>query len=170
MGAEFLASKPRFAEIALALQNFLRDAELIIHNAAFDCDFLDSEFERLNMPPVRNITHNVLCTLNLSRRQNTFLRRHRLEDLCKHYGVDDSERTKHNALLDAKLLAEVYLHMTRGQLAMRMSLLSPIRASVTPEKAVPVRFFAASEEEIAAHNAYLDTMEKETGVRPLWQQ
>ena len=156
--AEFLADKPLFSGIAEELREFLREGEILIHNAAFDCAFLNAEFGRCNMPPLEEINPQITCTLELSRRKNAGMSRHRLEDLCKHWGVDDSERQTHNALLDVRLLAKVYFAMSREQISMEMP---SAAASGAAAPAAPVILRAAGEKEIAAHEAYLDAMEKE---------
>lgn len=164
--ADFLADKPEFSEIAAALQDFLRGGEVIIHNAAFDRAFLDAEFARCKMPPLNEIC-NVSCSLEMSRAKIPGMRHHRLEDLCRHFGVDDSARTTHNALLDAKLLAQVYFAMTREQMPMAMSSGAVRRTSL---RAAPVITRAASEAELSAHEEFLAAMEKETGVKPIWRR
>ncbi|MGU9950972.1 MAG: DNA polymerase III subunit epsilon [Gammaproteobacteria bacterium WSBS_2016_MAG_OTU1] len=164
--ADFLADKTVFADIANDLQDFLRDGEIIIHNAEFDCAFLDSEFERCGLPPVKSIAKKITCSLKLSRQKNITLRRHRLEDLCRHFGVDDSARTSHSALLDAKLLAQVYYAMMREQMPMAM------KESITKmmvQPAAKVQLLAATAEELTAHEAYIESMEKDAKVEALWR-
>lgn len=166
ISAEFLSDKPPFAEFAPILQDFLRGGEIIIHNAAFDCEFLDAEFARCELPPMKQISGRVTCSLEMSRRKNTALRHHRLEDLCRYWGVDDSARVKHSALLDAQLLAQVYYAMTREQMPMNM------RAVAAPAvtAAAAVRLVAAKPLEVAAHESYLDDMEKESSVTAIWRR
>lgn len=111
---EFLADKPKFAHIADELLAYLKDAELIIHNAPFDVGFLDKEFERLGWPPLRQHVAGVIDTLAMAKDQYPG-KRNSLDALCDRMGIDNSNRTLHGALLDAELLADVYIAMTRGQ-------------------------------------------------------
>ena len=111
---EFLADKPKFAHIADELLTYLKDAELIIHNAPFDVGFLDKEFERLGWPPLRQHVAGVIDTLAMAKDQYPG-KRNSLDALCDRMGIDNSNRTLHGALLDAELLADVYIAMTRGQ-------------------------------------------------------
>src|SRR5512137_1719927 len=117
---EFLKEQPRFAEIATELLEFLRGAELIIHNAPFDIAFLDAELARLAEPPGRIGDHcQVLDTLQMARQMHPG-QRNGLDALCKRYSIDNSHRELHGALLDAELLLEVYLAMTGGQGALTL--------------------------------------------------
>ena len=165
--AEFLADKPPFLEIAEELRDFLHEGEIMIHNAAFDRAFLDAEFARCEMPRLADINPNITCTLEMSRQKNTGLPRHRLEDLCKYWGVDDSERKTHNAMLDVRLLAQVYFAMSREQISMAMPDSIP---AAEIHQAKPVLRRAAAAAERAAHEAYLDGMEKETGAAAVWRR
>ena len=167
ISAEFLQDKPMFGEIAGKLQEFLRGGEIFIHNAEFDRRFLDSEFARCDLPPLDDIAGRVVCTLEMSRRKNSGLHRHRLEDLCRHFGVDDSARTTHNAMLDAKLLAQVYYAMTREQVAMNMAESATAHRGA---KVAPILIGAASKQERAAHEKILDGMEKESGATSVWRR
>ena len=110
----FLQDKPRFADIAAEFLEFIRDAELIIHNAPFDIGFLNAELARLDMAPVDTICHSVQDTLRMAKELFPG-KRNNLNALCERYNVDNSHRTLHGALLDAEILAEVYVDMTRGQ-------------------------------------------------------
>ncbi len=110
---EFLSDKPKFAEIVNELCEFVRDAEIIIHNAPFDIGFLDAELERSGRPKFADHVHSVTDTL--VRAKELFPgKRNSLDALCERYGVSNAHRTLHGALLDSELLAEVYLAMTRG--------------------------------------------------------
>ena len=120
MDASFLKDKPLFADIAQSLQDFLRGGDIYIHNAEFDCGFLDAEFKKCNLPPLESIAGSINCTVKISKQKNPHMHRHNLVTLCNHYKVDDSARTKHNALLDVKLLANVYYAMTREQMDIMM--------------------------------------------------
>ena len=118
---EFLQDKPKFAAIASQLVDYLRGAELIIHNAPFDVGFLNKEFERLNLPTVKELASNVIDSLAMAK--DLFPgKRNSLDALCDRLEVDNSGRTLHGALLDAELLADVYINMTRGQDALAMDL------------------------------------------------
>lgn len=111
---EFLSDKPKFAEIAQPLRDYCAGAEIIIHNAAFDLGFLDMEFGRLGWPPFMQHCDGLIDTLMRAREMFPG-RRNSLDALCERLGVNNSHRTLHGALLDAELLADVYLAMTRGQ-------------------------------------------------------
>ena len=121
---EFLQDKPRFGEIVDALLDFIRGAELIIHNAAFDIGFLDNELALQQQGPLERICSGIIDTLKLARELHPG-RRNSLDALCERYAIDHSGRTLHGALLDAELLAEVYLAMTRGQETLPMELENP---------------------------------------------
>ena len=116
---EFLADKPKFGQVADELLDYLKDAELIIHNAPFDVGFLDAEFQRLGWPPLREHVAGVIDTLALAKDQYPG-KRNSLDALCDRLGIDNSNRTLHGALLDAELLADVFIAMTRGQDALMM--------------------------------------------------
>lgn len=173
-----LEREPRFADVAEELLAFIGGAELVIHNAAFDVTFLDTELARV---PGEARTVGTLCqvldSLALAREMHPG-QRNSLDALCKRYNVDNSHRELHGALLDAQLLAEVYLAMTGGQgdLALgQQSITSPfatevnaLRALIRP--AVPLRIVYASEEERYAHEAFLDLIgRKASGGRCLWR-
>ena len=112
LSLERLQNESKFAEVAPDLIEFISGAELIIHNAPFDVGFLNSEFEKEGLPPVESICKKVTDTLLMARKQNPG-KKNSLDALCKRYGIDYSNRTSHGALLDAELLAEVYLEMTK---------------------------------------------------------
>jgi DNA polymerase-3 subunit epsilon len=112
LSLERLQNESKFAEVAPDLIEFISGAELIIHNAPFDVGFLNSEFEKDGLPPVESICKKVTDTLLMARKQNPG-EKNSLDALCKRYGIDYSNRTSHGALLDAELLAEVYLEMTK---------------------------------------------------------
>lgn len=112
---DFLADKPRFAQVAQDFSDFIRGAQLVIHNAAFDVGFMDAEFARIKgHPTTEDLCGPALDTLDLARKKRPG-QRNNLDVLCRAYGVDNSNRDLHGALLDAQLLAEVYLAMTREQ-------------------------------------------------------
>src|SRR5690606_36021466 len=118
---EFLRDKPKFAAIADELLDYLRDAELIIHNAPFDMSFLNKELERLGRPPLNGLIAQVTDSLVMAKEMFPG-KRNGLYALCDRLGVDNSGRTLHGALLDAELLADVYINMTRGQDALIIDL------------------------------------------------
>ncbi len=172
---EFLADKPKFAAVAERLLDYLAGAELIIHNAAFDLGFLDAELERLGRPPLRQHVDGVLDTLLLAR-ETWPGKSASLDALCKRLEVDNSGRQLHGALLDAELLAEVYLRMTRGQDSLVIDSLegaeNPLAAGAlsssadwarTPLIAVPV-----SPEDEAAHAALRADLDKACGGLSKW--
>jgi DNA polymerase-3 subunit epsilon len=110
---EFLQNKPRFADIAEKFLDFIHGAELIIHNAPFDIGFLNAELALLNMAPVETVCHAVLDSLTLARKLHPG-EKNSLDALCERYGIDNSKRTLHGALLDAEILIEVYAAMTQN--------------------------------------------------------
>jgi DNA polymerase-3 subunit epsilon len=166
----FLADKPLFAEIAADLAEFVAGARLIIHNAPFDTGFLAAEFERVGQPD-DSLLADVLDTLAMARELHPG-KRNSLDALCERYGVDNSGRTLHGALLDAELLAEVYLAMTRGQESLITFLADEEAAGLATGdsglQALALRVLRASEQEIAAHDAVLAGMADKSP--PLWSQ
>jgi DNA polymerase III subunit epsilon len=171
-----LAQEPKFAEIAEQLVQFIAGSELIIHNAAFDIAFLEREFALLAAPVpvlVRNLCQ-VLDTLSLARERHPG-QRNSLDALCKRYGIDNSHRELHGALLDARILADVYLAMTGGQsmLALEESARerAATRSSTSPamvRPSEPLVIIRASAEECAAHAELLALLAKASGGRCLW--
>jgi DNA polymerase-3 subunit epsilon len=168
---EFLADKPLFAEIAVELSAFIADAELVIHNAEFDVGFLDAEFARLDAP-MRIAEHcAVLDTLALAREKYPG-QKNSLDALCKRLNIDNSHRKLHGALLDAELLAEVYLVMTGGQgdLGFGGAIVeaAPTRvgAIVAARPTLRVRFADAAE--VALHEARLQRLDVASKGRCLW--
>lgn len=164
----YLAKQPPFADCAKELAEFLRGAEVVIHNAEFDQKFLNAEFARLHMPPLEKIADRIVCSLVMARRELPGLRSYALDGLCRHFKVDDSMRTTHNALLDVRLLAGVYLKMTRGQTSLRMKRADSMRVEA-PDVAPDAPPLLATAEELAAHEAFLDGMEKAEKTTPLWR-
>jgi len=172
---DFLADKPRFGEVADDFLAFIEGAELIIHNAPFDIGFLDSELARLEPPKKIIEVASVLDTLELARELHPG-QRNSLDALCRRYEVDNSNRTLHGALLDAELLADVYLLMTGGQVALSLELESAMEdpdaagagTAVDPAKLARA---AAGPDELRAHRALLDKIEQAAGERGcLWNQ
>jgi DNA polymerase III subunit epsilon len=170
---EDLAAKPKFAEIAPAFLDYVRGAELIIHNADFDVEFLNMELALAGFPPIEKHVGKITDTL-LSAKELHPGKRNSLDALCERYFIDNSRRTLHGALADARLLAECYLAMTRGQESLMMELETPAVAAaaaaaliVDVSKLVVLR---ASPEELAAHERYLDAMEKDAKGASLWRR
>lgn len=164
---EFLADKPRFADIAGEFLAFVRDAELVIHNAPFDVGFLDAELARLQEGPVKRYC-GVVDTLKLAKQLHPG-QKNNLDALCKRYAVDNSGRAFHGALLDAQLLAEVYLAMTRGQESLGIEMAPPPRAAnAAANRRGPLRVIRASEAELARHMDYLAGLAKECGEEKSW--
>ncbi|HMQ13048.1 MAG TPA: DNA polymerase III subunit epsilon [Candidatus Competibacter phosphatis] len=174
---EFLADQPRFAEIADQFLEFVRGAELIIHNAPFDLGFLNHELQRCGRG---QSTLEQLCTVEdtlLLARQRHPGQRNNLDALCKRYGVDNSQRTLHGALLDAEILADVYLAMTRQQdslfvqeSAATVRRKQESRRAAPPRSRPPLLVIRASAEECASHDQYLDMLDKKSGGACVWRR
>jgi DNA polymerase-3 subunit epsilon len=167
---EFLQDKPRFAEIARELIEFIRDGELIIHNAAFDVGFLNNELSLAEAPTLDEVCAGVVDTLKLARELHPG-RRNSLDALCDRYAIDNSQRTLHGALLDAELLAEVYLAMTRGQESLIIDLdHAPGADEIAewPAERAPLIVLRATEDEIAEHERVLQDIVKQAGGRCVW--
>lgn len=169
ISAEFLQDKPLFADIARDLIDFIADAELIMHNAPFDVGFLNSEFERLSLPTVEQVVLKVTDTLKMAKEMRPG-QRNNLDALCKHFGIDNAQRTLHGALLDSELLADVYIAMTRGQesLVMELDVLDPVSELALDEKLPPPLVQYADADELSAHETYLAALEKSGGS--LWKK
>jgi len=171
---EFLAGKPRFADLADDFIEFIRDAELIIHNAAFDVGFLNAELARLDSPTHVGEHARVLDTLTLARELHPG-QRVSLDALCKRYEVDNSGRELHGALLDAELLAEVYLAMTGGQVDLALDLSGDSDGGEAAGEAVvdvdvsQLIVRRADKSELAAHRARLEAIRESAG-HCLWQE
>jgi DNA polymerase-3 subunit epsilon len=166
---DFLSDKPLFADVVGDLLDFARDAEVIIHNAPFDLSFLDAEFARVRRPAFAEHCGKITDTLRLARELHPG-KRNSLDALCERYSVSNRHRTLHGALLDAGLLAEVYLAMTRGQ----DSLVMDLAPAASREESGPVDLsrlvvVVAAPDEIAAHEAVLDSIEKERKAPAVWR-
>ncbi|HEX5756632.1 MAG TPA: DNA polymerase III subunit epsilon [Arenimonas sp.] len=169
---EFLADKPRFAEVVDEFIEFVAGAELIIHNAAFDLGFLDYELSLAGSQYGRLRDHcGVLDTLALARQRYPG-QRNSLDALCKRLGVDNGHRKLHGALLDAELLADVYLALTGGQREIELAPLVEARlvqaAAVTSIQARPRRVLRASADELAQHDARLEKIAAKSGGKLVW--
>lgn len=178
LSREFLADKPRFEDIAAELLAFVEGAELVIHNAPFDIGFIDSEFKRLQ-PALASVTSycQVLDTLVLARKKHPG-QQNSLDVLCRRYSVDNSKRELHGALLDADLLAAVYLAMTGGQTSLfgeevetnqQPAMLAVSSQAIGHASGIPLKVIHAQADELAAHQERLAAIEKASGKR-LWQE
>lgn len=167
---EFLLDKPRFGEIVTAFLEFVQGAELIIHNASFDVGFLNNELALHQQSPLEHACSGIVDTLKMARELHPG-RRNSLDALCERYAIDNSGRTLHGALLDAELLAEVYLAMTRGQESLIMELNpapSPgLQTSLTEERPA-LRVLRASDNELAEHERMLAEIGKESKGNCIW--
>jgi len=167
---EFLADKPRFGEVANEFLDFIRGAELVIHNAAFDVGFLDHELGMLGLAPTETVCANVRDTLRMARELHPG-KKNNLDALCDRYGIDNSHRTLHGALLDAEILADVYLAMTRGQESLIIDLDPTPAAAVEIADAgtrKPTVVLRASDAELAEHTRVLTAIQKESKGKCLW--
>lgn len=169
---EFLQDKPRFADVAAEFLEFVQGAELVIHNAPFDTAFLNAELALHGLNSLPAYAGEVIDTLLMARNLHPG-QRNSLDALCKRYGVDNSTRTLHGALLDCELLAQVYLSMTRGQetLVMETSVHAAAMAKSNSGKQRP-RPLAAEipAEDLNAHLELLKQIERESGGNCLWKQ
>jgi len=165
----FLEDKPKFAEVVDDLLAFVTDAEVIIHNAAFDVEFLDAELGRLGRGRFADHCGKVTDSLLLAREQNPG-KRNSLDALCERHGVSNTHRTLHGALLDAGLLAEVFLAMTRGQDSLVIDVLADdsLASNFGPVDLGQLVAVTVAPEELAAHEALLDAIGKETRALPVW--
>jgi DNA polymerase-3 subunit epsilon len=169
---EFLRDKPKFAAVADELMEYVAGAEIIIHNAAFDVAFLNKELELLGRPGFKTICGQVTDTLAMAKEMYPG-KRNSLDALCDRLGVDNSTRTLHGALLDAELLADVYINLTRGQDPLLIDIQdnTSIGGIVTrvdlTQFTLPV--LMASEQETAAHEEVLKQLDKASGGKTLWK-
>jgi DNA polymerase III subunit epsilon len=158
---EFLADKPKFAEIAADFVEYVSGAELIIHNAAFDIEFLDRELALAGLKKLTHYCPAVVDTLAMARELHPG-KKNSLDALCERYAISNAHRTLHGALLDARLLAEVYLALTRGQDSLVMEPEAPGPAAVAAARidAAKLTVLRATDEEAAAHEKVLDGIDK----------
>jgi DNA polymerase-3 subunit epsilon len=170
---EFLKDKPKFAAVADELLEYLQGAEIIIHNAAFDVGFLNKELELVGRPAFRSFVDGITDTLAMAKELYPG-KRNSLDALCDRLGVDNSGRTLHGALLDAELLADVYINLTRGQDA--LLIIDDAQDGGSSANFVPIdlRSFAlpvlnASEQETAAHEEVLTQIDKASGGKTIWR-
>ena len=167
LSAEFLSDKPLFSQVAAEFLEFIGDAPLVIHNASFDVSFINAELNRISLPAI--IRDRLVDTLLLARRKHPGVS-NRLDDLCSRYAIDNSRRTKHGALLDAELLAEVYIDLIgarQSSLILAETQSTSIRVVEVErrvrEAPLPPR---VTSQEIEAHRAFVATL----GDNPLWRE
>jgi DNA polymerase-3 subunit epsilon len=170
---DFLADKPLFAAVADELIEFLSGAEIVIHNAAFDVGFIDAELARLGRPAFASFVSKVTDSWSMAREMYPG-KSNSLDALCRRLEVDNSSRTLHGALLDAGLLAEVYIRMTRGQESLVIDVGQTDGAGMVTTIAVDLSSFdlivvQPSEDELAAHARVLADLDKASGGRALWR-
>jgi len=170
---EDLRAKPKFADIARELLDFIAGAEVIIHNAEFDVEFLDLELGRAGHGRLADHIGKLTDTLAHARELHPG-RKNTLDALCERYFIDNAHRTLHGALLDARLLADCYLAMTRGQESLVMELETPAAAAAAAAlmqvDLSNLIVVPALPEEVALHEQYLDAMEKERKAPSLWRK
>ena len=169
----FLADKPRFAEVADDVLDFLSGSEVIIHNAAFDVGFLNAELKRLQRPAFHTVAGRITDTLLMAREMFPG-KANSLDALCRRLEVDNTQRTVHGALLDAGLLAEVYIRLTRGQdsLVIQHDDSAPGVAQAVPAHDLTqfrLLVLAASADEQAAHQVVLAELDKASGGKTVWR-
>ena len=170
-----LRGKPRFIDRAAEFVEFVRGAEWIIHNAPFDLGFLDAEFARLALPSCAELAARVTDTLALAR--DAFPgKRNNLDALCERFGVDNARRTLHGALLDAQLLSEVWLALTRGQETLAIDQRTPAHSQASSAReggvqvpaALSVRAVIVAAAELARHEEYLAELDRESRGHCVW--
>lgn len=168
---EDLQDKPRFHDGVNEFLDFIKDAELVIHNAPFDVGFLNRELGMIDLGLVSDYCATVVDTLKMAKDMHPG-QRNNLDALCRRYGVDNSGRTLHGALLDAELLADVYLAMTRGQnsLMIDMDLHTEAVINTNFDRKQPLVIVTAMAEEIEAHQQYLAALDKAAGGTCVWNQ
>ena len=168
LSAEFLSDKPLFSQVAAEFLEFIGDAPLVIHNASFDVSFINAELNRIALPAI--VRDRLVDTLLLARRKHPGVS-NRLDDLCSRYAIDNSRRTKHGALLDAELLAEVYIDLIgarQSQLILTETVVTQ-QEGITdaPRRQRPVPLAARlTEAEQAAHREFVATL----GEKPIWHE
>jgi DNA polymerase-3 subunit epsilon len=172
---EFLADKPRFEDIAQELADYLRGAEVIIHNAPFDVGFIDAEYQRMENGLTMASLCEVIDTLVMAREMHPG-QRNSLDALCGRYDVDNKHRTKHGALLDSEILADVYLAMTGGQKSLGWEADDDKEGDSNTKgirrvnrEGLSLRVLKANADELAAHEERLDAMTS-SGATPVWRQ
>lgn len=170
---EFLKDKPRFEQQVEEILAYLQGAEIIIHNAAFDVGFLNKELQLVGKPPLKSWVDGVIDTLAMAKERYPG-KRNSLDSLCDRLGVDNSGRKLHGALLDAELLADVYINLTRGQDALLIGEEATEDAAGLPIVALDLRSVSlhvlnASEQECTAHEDVLKQIDKASGQKTIWR-
>jgi len=168
---EFLRDKPRFHEIVEELREYIRDAEVIIHNAPFDLGFLNHEFRMLNLPSFDEHIGGVIDTLIHAKELHPG-KRNSLDALCDRYGISNAHRKLHGALLDAELLADVYLAMTRGQNSLGMDIEEEVvvgSVDLAQVALADILVVRASDAELAAHEELLNGLDKAMKGTCIWR-
>jgi len=170
---EFLQDKPKFAQVVDEFIAYVQDAEIIIHNANFDLGFLNKELELLGFPPFRDHVSHVRDTLAMAKEIYPG-KRNSLDALCDRLGVSNAARTLHGALLDAELLADVYINLTRGQDALLIDTETGLDSSGNAIKMDFTQFtlkvIAPNTEELQAHEEVLNQIDKASGDKTLWRK
>jgi len=170
---EFLSDKPKFAEIAQEVLDYLRDAHVVIHNAPFDLGFLNMEMARVGLPAIKEVVASITDTLVMAKEMYPG-KRNSLDALCDRLEVDNSGRTLHGALLDSELLADVYINLTRGQDTLLMDDASGVDADGHRPSALDLSGFVlpviqANEQEQQAHEGVLTLIDKESKGKTVWR-
>ena len=171
--SEFLRDKPKFGACVQDILDYLRGAELIIHNAGFDVGFLDKELELLGLQPLTEHVDSITDTLAMAKEMFPG-KRNSLDSLCDRLGVDNSGRTLHGALLDAELLADVYINLTRGQDALLIMDDAPaseggVKVTAIDLSGLALPVLAANEQELAEHEDLLAQIDKSSGGKTVWR-
>jgi DNA polymerase-3 subunit epsilon len=169
---EFLKDKPKFSAVAAELLDYLQGAEIIIHNAPFDVSFLNKELELIGRAPIGHCVAKVTDSLMMAKEMFPG-KRNSLNALCDRLEVDNSGRTLHGALLDAELLADVYINLTRGQNSLMMDIGGPVQSGDS-EPFVDLSLFelpvlAASEQEVNEHEKVLAMLDKASRGKTVWR-
>ena len=169
---EFLKDKPKFGEISDELLEYLQGADVLIHNAPFDVGFINKELELQKRSPIKTYVNSVADTLAMAKDMFPG-KRNSLDALCDRLGVDNSGRTLHGALLDAELLADVYIYMTRGQDALLIEVEdssdSKKLADAIDMQSLKLTVISASEQELGAHEEVLLQIDKASNGQTLWR-
>lgn len=169
---EFLKDKPKFSAVADELLEYLRGAEVIIHNAPFDVSFLNKELELIGRPPIKHCVAKVTDSLMMAKELFPG-KRNSLDALCDRLDVDNSGRTLHGALLDAELLADVYINLTRGQNSLVMEVAGPAQdgaeVPLVDLRTFELTLLAANDQEVAEHEKLLMDIDKASKGKTVWR-